>query len=521
MDENRRMRNLKYTILIAASVLLMPGCIVAIASDWPQLQHDPAHTGYTPDEPNPPYRLLWHRDLKEPMATASQVIVADGKVFVGTNYGRLYALNRNTGRTAWTYETAGPVLGSPAHQAGVIYVNSMDRHCHAVDAKTGLGLWKFETAEGIWAAPVIADGKVFVAGRDGFVYAVGPKTGRQLWKSPIGSLVMCTPAYADGKLYVAAGDMHVYAYDGEKGRRIWKSPKIPGAAVREYWLIAAKDTVVLTTQLVYACHSTQELIQKAILNPYNEAHKNDQVLRDHETFPMLVEWFRSHPHHKTMLVLDAATGHEKFVVPIITVNGGSCIGPPPAVSPDGWAYMVYANIWLRASGWAFFGRCSLDTGKTEPLITDRYAPKLQNPDQWHWQPKKGARFGRTSTWNGGFSVIDQSWGLSIGRDIIYPVRDPGWPGNPPFANYYRISTRQDRYLLDNWRSMRNKMGELNMGTIGGGAMHNTCSPPAVSDNQIFHKTSRSVIFAYQGSPKPDEGASIDRPSTGSTRRAAR
>ena len=63
----------------------------ARAEDWPQLQHDPAHTGYTPDQPAAPYRLLWSRDLGEPMATAAQVIVADGKVFAATNYGRLYA----------------------------------------------------------------------------------------------------------------------------------------------------------------------------------------------------------------------------------------------------------------------------------------------------------------------------------------------------------------------------------------------------------------------------------------------
>ena len=144
------------------------------------------------------------------------------------------------------------------------------------------------------------------------------------------------------------------------------------------------------------------------------ANKTDHpVLRDHETFPLLVEWFSSHPDHKTLLVLDAETGREKFVMPIITVNGGSCIGPPPAVSPDGWAYTAYANIWLRASGWAFFGRLNLKTGKVEPLITDRYAPKLAHRNEWHWQPKSGTTFGRSSTWDGGFSVIDQSWGWCI------------------------------------------------------------------------------------------------------------
>jgi hypothetical protein len=203
------------------------------------------------------------------------------------------------------------------------------------------------------------------------------------------------------------------------------------------------------------------------------------------------------------MVLDARTGKEKFVTPIITVNGGSCTGPPPAVSPDGWAYTVYANIWLRASGWAFFGRVNLKTGVTEPLITDRFAPKLQHADEWHWQPKDGSRFGRTSTWDGGFSVIDQSWGVSIGGDTVFPVRDPGWPGNPPFYNYYEIRDRRDRYLLGGRGARGSRIEEMNMGTVGGGAMHNTASPVAVSGNNLFHKSSRSVIFAFEGSAGED------------------
>ena len=471
------------------------------ASDWPQLQHNAAHTGYTADQPEPPYRYMWHRDLQEPMATASQVIVADGKVFVGTGHGNLYSLDRRTGKTVWVYKTSAPVLGSPAYEGGIVYVNSMDHCCHAVKADTGGVLWKFRTGEGIWAAPVLAEAKVYVAGRDGFVYAIDARTGAQIWRSPVAGLVMCTPAYADGTLYVAAGDMHVYAYEANTGRQIWKSPKIPGAAIREYWLVAANNTVILTSQLVYACHPTQELIQQGVMNPYNKAHKDDPVLRDHETFEPLTEWLTSHPHHKTLLVLDAKSGQEKFVAPIITVNGGSCTGPLPAVSPDGWAYTIYGNIWLRASGWAFFGRLNLLTGKMEPLITDRYAPKLQHADQWHWQPKDDTRFGGTSTWDGGFSVIDQSWGVSLGGDIAFPVRDPGWPGDPPFNNYYKISTHQDRYLLADWRRLAN----LNDGTVGGGAMHNTCSPVAISGNNLFHKTSRSVIFAYEGSDRSAGG----------------
>lgn len=346
----------------------------AAASDWPQLQCDPAHTGWTADQPNPPFRVKWVRDLKEPMQTSIQPIVAGGM------------------------------------------------------------------------------------------------------------------------LYAGAGDMHVYAFDAATGRCLWQSPRIPGAAMREYWLVAAHGTVIATSQLVYACHPTQEMIQRAVMNPFNERTRNDPVLVEDPIFPVLVEWYREHPQHKTVHVLDATTGSEKFIAPVIGVNGGSCTSPPPAAAPDGWAYTVYGNIWLRASGWAFFGRFSLEDGRMEPLIRDRYAPKFAHPKEWHWQPKAGTTFPRTSTWNGGFSVIDQSWGVSIGGEIAFPVRDPGWPGNPPFNNCFNLRTREDRYVIAD-QGERQRLGAH--GTFGSG-FHSTCSAVAISGRDLFHKSPRAVLFAFEG-----------------------
>ncbi len=480
-------------MLLAASAA---GHAAAGEGDWPQLQYDPAHTGAAPAGPTGPCRVAWHRDLGEPIATAAQPVAAGGRLFVGTCHGRLVALAAEDGKTRWRYETGGAILGSPAWRGGVVYVNSMDGRCHAVGADDGKRRWTFATGEGLWAAPVIAAGKVFVAGRDGFVYALAPDDGRCLWKAPVGGLVMCTPAFADGRLFVAAGDMRVYALDAEDGSPAWTSPKLPGAAIREYWLVASHGRVVLTTQLAYVCHHTQKQIMRGVLDAFNERTRGEPVLRDEQTFPALREWLEKHPHHRTLLVLDAATGKQAYVAPIITVNGGSCIGPPPTVSQDGWAYTVYANIQLGASGWAFFGRLNLRTGRMEPLITGRYAPKLAHPDEHHWQPKAGHRFARTSTWDGGFSVIDQSWGMSLGGDAAYVVRDPGWPGNPPFLNVYDIPRRRDRYLIPDLGDRR-EMGRMNLGTLGGGQMHNTAAPVIVAAGRLFHKTSRSVLFALE------------------------
>ena len=74
----------------------------------------------------------------------------------------------------------------------------------------------------------------------------------------------------------------------------------------------------------------------------------------------------------------------------------------------------------------------------------------------------------------------------------------GWPGNPPFVNTYDIEKRKDTYLFGPRSREGMAIAKKNLGTLGGGAMHNTASPVVISDKQVFLKTSRSVVFAWEG-----------------------
>jgi outer membrane protein assembly factor BamB len=214
--------SIRISFSIASAVVAGMMCCGWIeAADWPQLQGNPAHTGYTADEPKPAYRLCWLRDLEEPTQSAAQPIVAGDKLYVGTGHGNLHALGRADGKTLWTYHTAAPIFGTPAWAEGIVYVDSLDHCCHAVRDADGSRLWTFETAAPLWAAPVVADGKVFIGGRDGFVYALDARSGAELWRSSVPSVVMCTPAWSEGTLYVGVGDMRIYALEGATGRRLW------------------------------------------------------------------------------------------------------------------------------------------------------------------------------------------------------------------------------------------------------------------------------------------------------------
>jgi len=481
---------------VMLTVLLAAGWPVS-ATDWPQLQGNPSHTGYTADEPKPPFVVKWTRQLDQPTHTGAPPIVADGKVFVGTSWGNLLALDRNTGKTAWSYATNAPICGTPAFADGVVYVNSMDRHCHAVDARTAKRLWTLPTDAGIFAGPVVApaEGKqaVFIAGRDGFVRAADAKTGKQLWKTPVGEMVMATPAYDSGVLYVGAGDNRVYAINADDGKVIWTSDKLPGMAIRDYWLVASQGVVICTTQLVLAAHGTYGELGKAIMTPFREEH-HGQVLVQKELFPKIVEWYRAHPHQKTLHVLEAATGREKFVAPVIPVHGGACVGPLPTIAPDGFAYLMYANVQLRASGYAFPGKLDLSDGTLDPLIKGRYGVYKQGTTGWDLQPAPGTKLNRQSMFAVGFCVNDQMWGVSRGGNMLFCVRNPGWAGGEGGYSYIDLATGDDRWLTSDTRAIKRTTWEGRYG----GSCHATASPIAVSGKQLFHKIIRNAIICFEG-----------------------
>ncbi len=463
---------------------LLAGC----PEDWPQLQKNPGHTGYTDDQPMPPYRLAWTFEINEPTHTGSPTIVADAKVFLGTNWGNLIAIDLRSGKRLWTYPAGRTIFATPAFDSGVVYANSMDRHCHAVRASDGSVLWTFETGEGILTGPVVAEGKVFVAGRDGFVHALDVRSGEEVWKSPIGGPVMATPAYANGVLYVGGGDNHVYAFDGESGALIWKSAKLPGMAIRDYWVVASGDTVIASTQQVAGAHETHHEIEEAIMAPFREKY-HGQMLVQEGLLDQVRQWYLDHPEHKTFHVLNAKDGSEKFVAPIIQVHGGGCTGPLPVIGRDGYAYAMYSLVRVKASGWAFVGRLDLTNGKLEPLINDRY---WIDKNEWEWQAKPGTVLDRHSAFAVGFCVSDQSWGLARGGDTIFAVRDPGWASGEGSYSYIDVRTGKDGWLEGV------NLREAPRGGSYGGAFHATASPMVVSGKYLIHKTVRNVVFCLEG-----------------------
>ena len=73
----------------------------------------------------------------------SSPAVMKGVVYIGSNDGKVYALNAKTGAELWSFTTGGYAIPSPAVANGVVYAGSYDYNVYALNAKTGAKLWNY------------------------------------------------------------------------------------------------------------------------------------------------------------------------------------------------------------------------------------------------------------------------------------------------------------------------------------------------------------------------------------------
>jgi outer membrane protein assembly factor BamB len=156
------------------------------------------------------------------------------------NTGRMFGMNRHTGKVDWTVDAIGEPLKvvycTPTIAGGKVYCGEgmhEDKGCRlfCVNASDGNPAWKdpFKTASHTEGAPAVAGGKVyFPAGEDG-VYCCDANTGAKLWQFPGGKEkgihIDAPPAVANGTVFVGSG---LYSYvavaiDANTGNEKWRT----------------------------------------------------------------------------------------------------------------------------------------------------------------------------------------------------------------------------------------------------------------------------------------------------------
>jgi polyvinyl alcohol dehydrogenase (cytochrome) len=236
----------------------------------------------------PQLKLKWAFGFPGGGRAFAQPTVVGGRIFAGSDSGKIYSLDAGSGCIYWMFKADTPVRSAisigPVGAKWVAYFGDQRAQAYAVDAATGVLLWKVRVEEHpaamITGAPALYEGRLYVPDSSyeevtgaapkyecckfrGAVTALDAATGKQIWKSytiaeaphpvrknkqgtqlwgPSGAGVWSSPTI-DAKLravYVTTGDAYsdpaartsdsFLAFDMDTGKLLWSRQLTAGDA---------------------------------------------------------------------------------------------------------------------------------------------------------------------------------------------------------------------------------------------------------------------------------------------------
>ena len=167
--------------------------------------------------------LLWSFNAEDDIPF-SPAITRDA-VYITSSDGRLYALDKSSGKKRWEYRIDNfysPATSPIAHN-GTVYFGSRDSYFYAVNATSGKLRWKYHANGGIDGSPLIINSKALFGSFDGSFYAVSTRTGKEKWRFTTGGRIIGSPAEKNGIIFFGSGDGYVYAIHANTGKLVWKT----------------------------------------------------------------------------------------------------------------------------------------------------------------------------------------------------------------------------------------------------------------------------------------------------------
>lgn len=483
--------------------LLFIPLTLSFPMDWTTLRGSVDRKGYIPGNLRPPFRLLWTRHFKgERISTCVEPIVAQGKLFVATNNGNLYTLDAQTGKPIWRFKAHAAFLHSPAFSDGLVIAGNTDGFLYALDWETGSLRWQVNGGRGGFSAsPTIADGKVFIGSRSGKFLAVELSSGKILWQKDIGVPIRQTASFSNNRVFVTAEDMRVRCWDANSGELLWISEPLMGQTAKDYYPIIAeadgKELVLIRTNPVVnmgklLAQDRGLICKNAGIDDSDWRNidawvKSERAKGNEELWykeqDAIIEYLRDNPYARTFFVLDAKTGEEVKIPPVLWTGGCQGVGNLPVVLPHGKLIVMFRTAY---GNWTLGVAPLVALGILDPS-KNRITPLFHNQ-------------GNQPPWNTFWGTADESQNFLLIDDTLLIIHQGTLSG-------FNLNTK-DLFPIwgerDSWGGFRNLPWARNEwhGPSRGSV--------AVTDNRIYLQVgSRILCIATGEEGQPGEDFEID------------
>ena len=187
--------------------------------------------------------VVWTRDLTPAFtrsadsASGGGLAIADGKLFVTSAFGMLWALDLASGAEIWSRRFDAALSAPPTISGGVVYVVASDSTGWALSAATGQADWQIEGAPTVssmvgGAAPAVAGDLVLFPTPAGELIAARRDTGQIVWRRAVAGTrlgvayasitdVTGDPVVQGDTVFVGNQSGRVMALDRRTGSPIW------------------------------------------------------------------------------------------------------------------------------------------------------------------------------------------------------------------------------------------------------------------------------------------------------------
>lgn len=437
-------------------------------TDWPQLAHDAAHTGFSPNAvsfdgatpfkwrylngtsqtPQTSYGSLSNIPAGYSFPFGLQPIAVGNKVFMGNHLGQVTALNLTSANGSYLWQTTtngrggniGAIVQSLAWDNNLVFVPSTDHYLYALNDTTGAVVWSFKTLGSV-TSPTIYNHVIYFGSSDGNLYAINT-SGNLIWKYNVDAPIIAPPAVAQDKVFFGAENINAYALT-LSGQLSWKR-ELRGSSFKNTWPVVSEQNNLVLFRTNYQFVNAEwdlwprvgPLLKYVADNSSSAAVEKNILLKGESAIGQTLagcgktvyKGLDNEPDTKTFFALNTTNGAERFTVPIVYFGADG--GAPPAPAVDARNGDIFAYFWTFGPNKTI----KQNQAYGSPDCGGSYSP---NPDIARLNPETGERMplglGSNSSlnFNTGFIQMDNvplfSLAVNSSEKLVF-VANYQWTG---------------------------------------------------------------------------------------------
>lgn len=154
--------------------------------------------------------------FNSPAAIKASPSLHDGRLYVADYQSAMFALDAASGKPLWRTNTSevapfgkGGFFSSPAIGFGRVYAARDDGTVFALDEKTGKVEWSFDTGGPVYGSPALAQvpgtpATVYIGAENGRFFALDASTGKPEWSYDVGGPIPGTATVVGHTVYTSS-----------------------------------------------------------------------------------------------------------------------------------------------------------------------------------------------------------------------------------------------------------------------------------------------------------------------------